>query len=332
MKIGIVGPGFIVENFIESTNKIKEIDCIAICSRKQSNEKAEKLMNKYHIKKHYFDFDDMIKDKEIDFIYIASPNSLHYTYALKALESGKNVISEKPFATTVEETKKLAQTAKKNNLFIFEAITTIHLPNYKKIKESINKLGNLKMVQCNFSQYSSRYDDFLKGNFPNVFNPKFSGGSLYDINVYNIHFVVGLFGKPKETYYYANISNNIDTSGTAILIYDNFICECCGAKDSQSPSFGIIQGEKGYIKVDDPVSKCSKVEIGLLKETPIQYNEQETDDRMVYELKEFLNIYINKNYSAAEKLFNHTMDVMNVLVDLRKFANIKFECDNTIIK
>lgn len=331
MKIGIVGTGFIVENFIESTKKIEEINCIAICSRKQSKEKAEKLMNNYNIKKHYFNFDDMAADREIDFIYIASPNSLHYNYALKALKNGKNVISEKPFTTTVEEAEKLAKIAKENNLFIFEAITTIHLPNYKEIKKNINKLGNLKMVQCNFSQYSSRYDEFLKGNSPNVFNSKFSGGSLYDINVYNIHFVIGLFGKPKEVYYYANISNNIDTSGTAILIYDNFICECCGAKDSQSPSFGIIQGEKGYIKLDDSVSKCLKFEIEILKENSIQYNYQEIDDRMIYELKEFLNIYKNKNYNKAEELLNHTINVIDVLVNLRKSANIKFECDNNII-
>lgn len=329
MKVGIVGTGLIVENFIDSAIKTKEINCIAICSRKESNDKAEKLMQKYNIKKHYFNIDDMAADEEIDFIYIASPNSLHYSYALKSLENGKNVILEKPFTSTIEEAKKLAETATKNNLFIFEAITTIHLPNYKKIKESVDKLGNLKMVQCNFSQYSSRYDDFLKGNLPNVFNSKFSGGCLYDINVYNIHFVVGLFGIPKNVYYYPNMSNNIDTSGTAILIYDNFICECCGAKDSQSPSFGIIQGEKGYIKVHDTVSKCLKFDIKMLKENTVQYNNQETDNVMIYELKEFLNIYKNKDYNKAEKLLKHSIDVISVLVDLRNSANIEFECDNT---
>lgn len=327
MKIGIIGTGNIVENFLEAVKEVPEINCLALCSRKQSKEKAEKLAENYNIKKQYYEFDEMVKDNDINFIYIASPNSLHYNYALKALENGKNVINEKPFSTTEEETKKLIETAKKNKLFIFEAITTIHLPNYKKISENIDKIKPLKLIQCNYSQYSSRYDDFLAGNLPNVFNPKFSGGALYDINIYNIYFVVGLFGRPKEAFYYANISRGIDTSGIAVLIYDDFICECCGAKDSESPSYAVIQGENGYIKLNSPANTCKSFEVGILKQNKEEYNYQKIENRMVYELKEFLSIYKNKDYEKAEKFLSYTSDVMNTIVNLRKSAGIVFDND-----
>ena len=82
----------------------------------------------------------------------------------------------------------------------------------------MSSLGKIKLVQCNYSQYSSRYDKFLAGEIPNVFNPVFSGGALQDINIYNLHFVTGLFGKAKEVKYIANSAENgIDTSGIATI-------------------------------------------------------------------------------------------------------------------
>lgn len=78
------------------------------------------------------------------------------------------------------------------------------MPAYIQLFDIIEEIGNIKAVFCNLSKYSSRYDDFAKGETPNVFNPSLGGGALEDINIYNIHFCVGLFGEPMEVSYYAN--------------------------------------------------------------------------------------------------------------------------------
>ena len=71
---------------------------------------------------------------------------------------------------------------------------------------------------------------------------------MNDLNVYNINIVIGLFGEPLTTAYYANRGHNgIDTSGTMVLSYPTLTATCTAAKDSSSPSFTIIQGEKGWI-------------------------------------------------------------------------------------
>lgn len=140
----------------------------------------------------------MLENKEIEAIYIVLPNSLHFQYSLEALEHNKHVICEKPFTTTVEEAHTLKKVALDHHVMIFEAITTRHLPNYKSVKSNLGKLGKIKIVQLDFVQYSSRYDLFKSGETPNVFNPVYYGGALADLNIYNIHFVVGLFGKPKK--------------------------------------------------------------------------------------------------------------------------------------
>lgn len=73
-------------------------------------------------------------------------------------------------------------------------------------------MGDVKIVQLNYSQYSSRYEAFKQGQIAPVFDPKKAGGALMDLNVYNIHFVAGLFGEPKAVHYYPNMKKGVDTS------------------------------------------------------------------------------------------------------------------------
>lgn len=325
MKIGTIGTGVIVEEFLNAVKEVENVECTAVYSRKE--ETARVLADKYNVKQIYTDYNALFKDENVNFIYIASPNSMHYEYALKALQNGKNVICEKPFTSTVKEAEKLIALVKEKNLFLFEAITTLHLPNYNKIKEKIGFLGELKLVQCNYSQYSSRYDKLLAGEVTNVFNPSFSGGAIQDINIYNLHFVTGLFGKAKVVKYVANIAENgIDTSGIVTLKYDDFVCQCVGAKDSNSPSFAIIQGTRGYIKLNGPANQCRSFEIGVVGKVET-YNEQKFSNRMVYEVIDFANIYNNNDLKKCHELLEHSLRVVETLVMARKEAGIVFPAD-----
>ena len=270
----------------------------------------------------------MLTDENVNFIYVASPNSLHYEHVFRALQNGKNVICEKPFTSTAKEAETLIHLAKTKNLFLFEAITTIHCPNYRKIREMICLIGKLKLVQCNFSQYSSRYDKLLAGNVTNVFDPAFSGGALEDINIYNLHFIAGLFGKADQVTYMANkAENGIDTSGIVLLRYEDFVCECVGAKDSYSPNFSIIQGTKGYIKMNGPLSHCLSFEVGI-GDTVKTYNEQTITNRMAYEIMNFESMYRLKDYKKCYELLEHSLLVVKMAELARKDAGIVFPADH----
>ena len=255
MNIGTVGTGNIVETILENVQKVEGISCEAVYSRKE--ETGRKLADKFQIQKVYTDYDAMCQDESIDFIYIASPNSLHYAQAKKALEYGKNVICEKPFTPYLSQAKELVAIAREKQLFLFEGITTMFQPNYQLVKEHLTFLGSMKMVLCTFCQYSSKYDAFMKGELPNVFNPAFAGGALMDINLYNIYFIAGLFGKPEKVEYFAGKhENGIDTHGILILQYPNLICECTGAKDSWCENNVQLLGDKGYIRITPGSSNC----------------------------------------------------------------------------
>lgn len=239
MKLATTGTSAITRLALDSIKDVDGIEAGAAYSRNLGTAKA--LADEYHIPKVYDDFDELVSDPDIDTIYIATPNTLHYPQAKKALEAGKNVVLEKPFASTREQAEDLFATAEKNNVMIFEAITNIHTPNFGLLRDNLSMLGNLKQVVLNFSQYSSRYDRYKDKIITNAFDPKYDGGALTDINIYNIHFANELFGKPESVSYFPVFGwNGIDTSGTLILDYPDFVVTCIGAKDSSRDRKSVV--------------------------------------------------------------------------------------------
>ncbi len=254
MNLGILGTGKIVQEFLPEMENLN-IPYKAILGTLRSKERVEKLAAQYKLQKIYFDYDELLKDENLDTIYIALPNNLHYEFAKKALLADKNVIIEKPAVTTFEEFQDLKQLAADKKKIMLEAVTLHYLPAYKNIRADLQKLGDIKIVSMNYSQYSSRYDAFKRGEILPAFDPKKAGGALMDINVYNINFAVGLFGAPKTFSYSANIENGIDTSGVMVLDYGKFKAVCIGAKDCEALTVSTIQGDKGNILMEIPPNR-----------------------------------------------------------------------------
>ena len=149
MRFGIIGTGWITHAFLDGVYK-NGGELVAIYSRKE--ETALKFGEKYQVTNVYTNMEEFLKDPMIDVVYIASPNSFHYPQTKQALLAGKHVVVEKPVASSADEWEDVMAICKEKNLFLFEAITTQHLPNYKYIKEVVNQIGRIRLVQSNFSQ------------------------------------------------------------------------------------------------------------------------------------------------------------------------------------
>ncbi|MCO4602315.1 NAD-dependent oxidoreductase [Streptococcus infantarius subsp. infantarius] len=313
MKLAILGTGKIVEEVLPVLKEINGIELSAILSTPRSIEKAEKLAELYAISQASSDYDSILANPDVDTVYVALPNHLHYDYAKKALLAGKHVICEKPFTLTLAEFEDLAKIAEQKNRILIEAITNQYLGNFASIKANLAKLGDIKIVECNYSQYSSRYDAFKRGEIAPAFDPAKGGGALRDLNIYNIHLVVGLFGKPERVQYLANMERGVDTSGILIMDYGNFKAACIGAKDCSADIKSTIQGNKGSIAVLGPTNSMPELSLSLNGQSLTMINENSLNHRMHDEFVAFQAIIEHEDMTATKLALDHSHLVMEVL-------------------
>ena len=322
IRLGTIGSGPIVHSILDNVKITEGIRLAAVYSR--SLDKGSALAGEYKAEKVYTDMDAFLKDEEINTVYIASPNLLHYEQTKKALLAGKHVICEKPFCTRAEQARELTSLAREKHLFLADAVPTAYLPNFELLKSRLPEIGKVRLVLANYSQYSSRYDRLTEGEIPNVFNPKYGGGALMDINFYNVYLNVALFGKPEKVIYFPNIYRNLaDTSGILVMQYEEFVSESAGAKDTWGVNSFQIEGEKGYIYVKDGSNGIAEVRI-VTKTTEEIINRQENPDRLFYEVQALRNLFLNDDYETVYQGLAVTEQVMEVLEKARKGAEIYF--------
>ncbi|WP_164121718.1 Gfo/Idh/MocA family protein [Sharpea azabuensis] len=325
MKLGILGTGKIVEEMLPMLVE-QDVEKVYLFSTKRSEEKASMLVELYHLDGHFVDFKELL-ESDVDTIYIALPNSLHYAYAKEALLANKHVICEKPMTSTIEEARELACLAREKKRILTEAVTLYAMPAVMSLKEHLNEIGQIKIVSLNYSQYSSRYDRFKEGIITPAFDPSKSGGALYDINVYNVHFAINLFGKPKDVDYYANIERNIDTSGILFMDYGQFKLSAIGAKDTAAPLVNTIEGDKGYITIHSPVSRMTQYTLHLHSGEEYLYDFDEKKHAMSYEFKRMITMIKEKNDQLAEEMMENSLAASEVLTTARRKAGIVFDAD-----
>lgn len=319
MRVGIAGAGMIVPTFLDAAALVEEMEIYAIFARKE--EVRKEFCEKYHIPAGYDSYDKLLADSKVDVVYVALPNNLHFSFAKEALLAGKHVILEKPFTVTYEEAEEIAGIAREKKLYLFEAITNQYNPNYEKMKELLPRLGDIKLAVLNFSQYSSRYDNFKKGIVSPSFDPKNAGGALMDLNIYNIHFVAGLFGKPLKVRYCPNMERGVDTSGILVMEYPDFQAVCIAAKDCGAPLSVSIQGNKGFFHSDYASSILAEFTFRENKCEPENYHLADNPERLFYELLTFARYYEEKDWDAFDRRLSHSLTVMEIVDQARDPKN-----------
>jgi hypothetical protein len=144
-----------------------------------------------------------------------------------------------------------------------------------------------------------------------------------DINLYNIHFVVGLFGAPKSVRHFPNRhETGVDTSGTVLLEYDGFQCQCIGAKDCAAQNGVQIVGEAGNLIVTPSSSNCQRVELNLRNQP--QQTVALTENPWYYEVQDIGAIIAAGDLSGCHKALDTTLQVVAVLEKARAYAKFDF--------
>ena len=301
--ISIIGTGKIVGEVLEMLRQERLPLKVSSLYAHSNVERARQLAHTYDIEKIYTDYDELLLHDTSDIIYIANVNDQHFPFARKALQAGRNVIIEKPICLKAEDLDTLIALARDSRLYIFEAMTVRFMPNFIRLKDDVQKLGRISIVEANYSQYSSRYDQYKQGIVLPAFDPAHAGGALLDLNIYNITVVVSLFGPPEHRQYFPNRGfNGVDTSGIMLLRYPDFTAACTAAKDADGDSHITIEGENGYIRVNGVPSMCQEYELHLRGAQPVVVREQSPAGRLSYEFRRFIDIFERRDYAAMTTL------------------------------
>lgn len=313
MKLTVVGTGKIVEEALPIITATNGIQVQALVSTPRSQEKAKALADHYRIQDLYTDLEEALTNPNTDTVYVATPNHLHYEMTKAALLAGKHVICEKPFTLKEAQAQELAEIAKRKQLILLEAITNLYLENFTVLKEELANLGDIKVVDCNYSQYSSRYDAFKEGVIAPAFDPEKGGGALRDLNIYNIHLVVALFGLPKTVNYLPNMERGVDTSGILLMDYLDFKVVCIAAKDCSAEVRTTIQGNRGSLIVAGESNTLPQVQVTENGIEPRVINKNGSEHRMAAEFRVFQAIIDERDFERAQEALDHSLKVMKVL-------------------
>lgn len=325
MKLGILGTGMIVRDLLTTIHEFN-FEKIAILSTKQTQEETSVLANKYQINEVFYEYEELLKS-DVDTIYVALPNHLHFEFAKQALLYNKHVIIEKPITSNSKELEELIDIAERHHAMIFEAMNIHYLPAFQSLKENIQKIGDIKIVNFNYSQYSSRYEAFKEGHILPAFDYHKSGGALMDLNVYNLNTVIGLFGKPQDNYYFANVEKGIDTSGMMVLDYGKFKAVSIGAKDCKAPVISTIQGDQGVIVIEKPVNQIVSYKFINNQGQETVYKDNTKKHRLYYEFKEFIRMIEEKDSVIQQKMLNLSLEISKIMEKGRKQEGVVFDND-----
>ena len=176
--------------------------------------------------KYYGSYSELFEDKKVNVIYNPLPNHLHLKTTIEASKNKKHVLIEKPITLESKEVDQLIKIAKKNKVIVKEAFMVRYHPQWKWIKEFINKgsIGKVRSISTLFS-----YSNIDPKNIRNI--KKFGGGAIYDIGCYPVLISRYLLNKePKRVIATAILDKifNTDILSTAILdfdgVYSTFTC------------------------------------------------------------------------------------------------------------
>ena len=323
LKLGIIGTGAISHHFIEAAHTSQEFQLVAVYSRNLTT--AQQFTSPYQNVSLFDNLEDFLQS-EFDVVYIASPNSLHFTQAKAALSAGKHVILEKPAVTQPQEWQDLVETAEKNHCFIFEAARNYHEDAFATIKDFLADKQVLG-ADFNYAKYSSKMPDLLSGNTPNVFSDRFAGGALMDLGIYPIYAAVRLFGKALDATYQAQqLDNTIDLNGDGILSYPEYQVHIKAGKNITSNLPCEIYTTDGTLTLNT----IEHVRSAIF--TDHQGNEthlaiQQVPHTMTEEVVAFANMIKQPDQTLYQSWIDDATHVHKLLYTMRQTAGIRFEAE-----
>lgn len=246
MKVGILGAGKIAAWMGKTLAGLEEASAYAVASRDLERGKA--FAEKFGVTKVYGSYEEMLEDKEVELVYVATPHSHHYEHMKLCIEYGKNILCEKAFTANEKQAREIFALAEARGVFVTEAMWIRYMPSRQLIREAIESgiIGEVTSLTANLG-YELR-------NIPRLKEPALAGGALLDLGVYTINFARMVFGEDIREVSSAcvKLDSGVDSQHMITFTYgDGKMAVLNATMLAQTDRRGIINGTKGYIQVEN---------------------------------------------------------------------------------
>jgi predicted dehydrogenase len=266
-KWGIIGTGGIAGEFANDLSYLNNHTVAAVGSRKLST--AQQFASKYPDCVGYASYSELVADPNLDGIYIATPQNFHVEHTILALDAGKPVLCEKPFAINTSEVELMVKTATQNQLTLIEAMWTRFLPHIEIVRKIINSnvLGNIHTLQADHGQRLS------ESNKPRLWDPALGGGALLDLGIYVVSFAHLILGVPDKITAKSNFTDKgVDEQTSAIFEYKNGAQAILNTTlRNSTPCRAVISGVNGWLEIDRTFYNPAAMRVVLNDGTKTEY-------------------------------------------------------------
>lgn len=255
MKFAILAPGKIAGKMAKAVSGILDIEKYAVASR--SLERARDFAKEWNFEKAYGSYEEMLKDPEVELVYVASPHSHHFEHAKMCLEAGKHVLVEKAFTVNAAQARELISLSREKGLLLAEAIWTRYMPSRKMIKDLIDggAIGKVTSLTANLG--------YILPHIERLQNPELAGGALLDLGLYPINFALMVMdGEVVDVQSTAVLSpKGVDWMNSMTLTFEGgrmavLHSTMLALTDRQ----GTIYGDEGFLEVQN-INNCEEIRV-----------------------------------------------------------------------
>jgi len=323
-KWGILGTGGIAQAFTRDLSYFDNHIVQAVGSR--SLEKANNFALEFPGCTPYGSYEDLVTDPMIHAIYVATPHPHHAQNTILALNAGKPVLCEKPFAVNAIQARTMVKASQENGVALLEAMWTRFLPHIAKVREILASgvIGNVMNIEADHGQY-------LMGlGIPRLIEPELAGGALLDLGIYPISLAHMMLGKPtKITATGVLTDKGVDAQTSAIFDYQS------GAQAvltttmvTQTPCRATISGTLGRIEIDRTFYSPADMRVVLLDGSATEYPNTYQGHGLREQAAELERMVYANEIESATLTHQMSIEIMESLDEIRNQIGLRYPFEN----
>jgi predicted dehydrogenase len=318
-----MGPGGIARAFATDLQLLDGHSVAGVGSRTLSN--AQEFVKTFGGTA-YGSYKELVADPAIDAIYVATPHPAHKENVITALNAGKPVLCEKPFAVNAQEAQEMVDAAGANNVALMEAMWSRFLPHYAQVREIIASgiLGKILTVHADHGQ---RLAD---QNIPRLVEPSLAGGALLDLGIYPVSFSHMILGNPtKITASGVLTDKGVDAQTSMIFDYANGAQAVLNTTMiEQTPCRAVVAGVNGWLEIDRVFYNPTSMRVTLFDGTVTQYPHTYTGHGLREQAEEFKQLVLSRKQESDLLNWKDTVDIMKTLDIVRSQIGLTYPFEN----